>query len=326
MSALLFDVGGTSLRAARWEGGPGLAAAVRCATPGFLQHPDRNGPELVTALVQAMIELAERLGLRHPDGLLVGFAGPVDERGRPWAAPTLWSDRVAFPLDLPALLAAAFPGARIAVLNDVSAAGYRYLREGERSFCVVTVSSGVGHKVFVDGQPAVGSHGRGGELGHLRVDWRAEAPRCDCGGLGHLGAVASGRAVAAAAVALAAEDPAAFLTSSLGIAATLPERVHAELLVAQAEDPWAGRLLGRLGAPLGRALAMLHLDTGVERFVLIGGFALAAGPVWRAAVVAAAREGCWDTGQDWEAMVQLGLADDDAGLIGLGVLHDRRRG
>ena len=61
------------------------------------------------------------------------------------------------------------------------------------NIAIVTVGSGVGHKVFLQGLPVAGVNGRGGEIGHLRVDWAADAIRCDCGGSGHVGGLASGR-------------------------------------------------------------------------------------------------------------------------------------
>lgn len=326
MSTLLvYDVGGTRLRAARWCPEAGLRAVVRRPAPSYRVRPDLDGSGLVETLIEEMRDQSEELGLTAPDAVAVGFAGPVDPRGRAWSAPTLWAGRVVGPVDLPALLRRAFPGAAVDVVNDVTAAGHRYLRAADDSLCIVTVSSGIGHKVFVRGRAAVGPRGRGGELGHLRVDWTADAPRCDCGGRGHLGAVASGRAVGPVAARRARADAVGWRRSALAAVCPDPAALTGEQLVAHEADPWARSLLVELATPLGRALAAVHVDTGVERFVLVGGFALAAGPVWLEGVRAAARSGAWDTGQDWSTMVELGLPDDDAGLVGLGLRHDRGR-
>ena len=83
------------------------------------------------------------------------------------------------------------------VLNDLAAAGFRYVAEGLSDFAIVTVGSGVGHKVFLGGRPLAGVNGRGGEIGHLRVDFSADALACDCGGFGHVGGLASGRGAVA---------------------------------------------------------------------------------------------------------------------------------
>ena len=69
-------------------------------------------------------------------------------------------------------------------------------------------------------------------------------------------------------------------------------------------------------ALLGRALAGLHVGVGVERFLLIGGFACAAGESYRRQVVAAARTSCWDLGLDWDAAISIEGTGDDVALGG----------
>jgi glucokinase len=209
----------------------------------------------------------------------------------------------------------------VRVLNDVTAAGYRYLRAPGEDLVVVTVSSGIGHKVFVGGRPAVGPGGRGGEIGHLRLSDAPDAPLCECGGRGHLGALGSGRAAPWQIRRLAGEDPAGFRASALcAPSAGDPARVDNPMLIAafRAGDGWAGRVVDRMARPLGCALAGIHQAVGSERFVLVGGFALALGPAYAARVAHHAAGACWSLGMDWERGVELGEPDDDAGLIGGG--------
>jgi C7-cyclitol 7-kinase len=73
-------------------------------------------------------------------------------------------------------------------------------------------------------------------------------------------------------------------------------------------------VIGRTVRPLGQALAAIHLDSGIEAVVLVGGFATALGEPYRRLVVDAAADACWNVGQDWNAIVRLG--DADAGLRG----------
>ena len=186
---------------------------------------------------------------------------------------------------------------------------------------MVTVSSGIGHKVFVGGRPVVGPGGRGGELGHLRVDFSNDAARCECGGRGHLGAVASGSATGDQVARLAVADLDRFAASLPGRrTGGRPELVDNRLLAEafRAGDPWAERVIERMAHPLAWALAALHLAVGTERFVIVGGFALALGSRYREALSRLAARCCWDVGADWDHMVELGADDDDAGLIGAG--------
>jgi glucokinase len=203
-----------------------------------------------------------------------------------------------------------WPRAQVRIMNDVAAAGYRYLRPEGEAFCIVTVSSGIGNKVFVDGRPLVGGSGRGGELGHLRVDDSPQAPVCECGGRGHLGAIASGRGVLAYAREHAQARNAAGLTSG-DLAADF-----------RRGEPWAVDVVRHCAAPLGWALAAMHLGAGIDRFVLFGGFALALGEPYRALVLTGAQERCW-SGQD-NFTVELGVDDDWSGLIGAGIAGGRQ--
>ena len=56
--------------------------------------------------------------------------------------------------------------------------------KGARDFLMITVGTGVGGGIFIDGAPYRGSRGLGGELGHTVVE--LDGPPCPCGGKGHL--------------------------------------------------------------------------------------------------------------------------------------------
>jgi glucokinase len=272
-----------------------------------------------------MRSLARRLDALDPQVVSVGFPGPVDSEGVALRAPTVWGPDPE-PEPVAERLQQIWPAARVVVSNDLSAAGHCFLRDVSEDICVVTVSSGIGHKVFLDGRPVAGTGGRGGEIGHLRVDFSAEAPICDCGDRGHLGAVASGRAIYNHAVRLAHSDPEAFACSSVGRTVSGDVSRLDNQLVAQAfraHDPWATELIGRVAEPLGRVLAGIHSAVGVERFVIIGGAAHALGPLYLGLVGQAAAQSQWSLGQCWEQMLELGVMGDDAGLIGAGRLAAR---
>jgi glucokinase len=320
---LVFDLGGTTLRAGVYDPDRDtLSRVARRATPGFQTAASRSPAQIYAGVIDAMQDLGRGvLPEARPAVVSLAFPGPLDARGNALAAPTVLGGSLRTPLPVRDDLARAWPGARVVVMNDLTAAGYRYLRSAGDDLCIVTVSSGIGHKVFVDGRPLIGPRGRGGELGHLRVDFAASAPACDCGGSGHLAAVASARGAQALARRRAAHDAAAFRRSLLA------DRVrddldaldtHALVAAFHAHDGWTGALIRDVARPLGRALAGIHLGIGVERFVVIGGFALALGERYRRALVAAMAESAWDLGTDWNAIVELGVNDDDAGLLGAG--------
>ena len=328
-AALVFDVGGTTTRAAAFDPATRtLSAEVRRETPSFLNLPDSRPEAICDALVSLLVDLARSLlPDRLPDRIGLAFPGPIDAAGRAVTAPTVWGKHEGAPLDPRGLLQARFPGCRIRILNDVTAAGYRYL--DDRDLCIVTVSSGIGTKIFIDGVPRVGSAGRGGEIGHVCVDHREDAAVCDCGGRGHLGAVASGRACERRTRLNAVRDPTGFRGSALfeiccGDAARIDNRAIAEAF--SAGDPWTGRAVASVAEPLGRMLGSIHLSAGIERFVIIGGFACAMGERYRHLLARHAAAVTWHTGQDWDAMIELGLDDDRNGLIGAGMALNTPRG
>jgi len=310
METLVFDIGGTRTRAALYDSRHSrIIRCVAAATPNHLDLPELSFERLRDELLSLMRSLGDALVEDRAVGEVgVAFAGPIDPAGNVLAAPTLWGARLTSPYPLGEDIARCWPNARVRILNDVTAAGYRYLRASDEDFCIVTVSSGIGNKVFANGRPLVGRNGLGGELGHLRVDDSESAPTCECGGRGHLGAVSSGRAVLAYARRHAAQGPCVEGLTSGDLVAAF-----------RREDPWATKIVGHGAGPLGWALAAMHLGLGIERFVLVGGFALALGDSYRKLVARAADARCWDAPGGWDSRVELGVNDDFSGLIGAGI-------
>jgi glucokinase len=315
---LVFDVGGTQLRAAIYDGANDtLSEVLSVEAPSFVKHPGLSWDELRGRLVGEMTALRACLDAAEPAlPVVIAFPGPVDGERRVVAAPTLWGALGAYPH----ALELEWPGSPVRVLNDVSAAGYRYLRGLDDHFCVVTVSTGIGNKVFVGGRPLVGPHGKGGEIGHLQIDPSPTAASCDCGGRGHLGAIASGRGLVARAKECASREPESFrrsiLATELGHS---PLTVSAEALAIAfgRHDAWATDRVTEAATALGAVLAGMHLAIGTERFVLIGGLAVGLGAPFSAAVSLAAASRCW-VGSKGGFDVTLGASDGRCALVGAG--------
>lgn len=284
-----FDIGGTNMRAAVVAVDGGRAEVLeqqRRPTPSHLLAPAVTARERLDDVIDFMVAFADRARERaRADAVAAAFPGPLDAQGRVAALPTLWGSEGASlcPLALDRLLAERLPGMPVRIYNDVSAAGFRFVAE-HPDFALFTLGSGVGLKVFINGQPQVGPHGRGGELTHMVFDASADAPTCDCGGRGHLGALASGRAWQRRAVHVDGE----------GVAVEL--------------DAFA--------EPLARAVAMIHYTLGMETFLFAGGLAEGLGEPLRAAIVRRLPGQGWQQGQDWDAMIRLAPADDAHALIG----------
>jgi C7-cyclitol 7-kinase len=319
---LVFDVGGTQLRAGVYDGtGASLTGVSRVDAPSHLRRPHASWPELRARLLEDMSALRLRL---DPGELIssavVAFPGPIDAEHRVLAAPTLWGALGPYPYPLQSELGRAWPAVDVRVINDVTAAGYRYMEAKDDEFCVVTISSGIGNKVFVQGRPLLGRSGQGGEIGHLQVDTSPSAAVCDCGARGHLGAIASGRGMLARARELAEREESEFRRSALALESALtPSTLTAEALAAayRSGDAWSTAVVREGAGALGMVLAAIHLAIGVERIVLIGGFALGLGARFCDDVQAALAGRCWQ-GASPAARVLLGKDDGHCALVGAG--------
>ncbi|MEW1696241.1 ROK family protein [Streptomyces sp. NPDC091278] len=325
------DVGGTTLRVGTFDAGAGglLPDVRRTPVDGMARFPGAPVPVLQERVVEQIAREAERrAGVRGSDGLCVAFAGPVGRDGTVRGAPTVWGGGGG-PLPLRELLEARLP-VPVLVVNDLTAAAWRYGADSPEAFCLLTVSSGIGNKVFRGGEVLLDDEGHGGELGHWTYDRSPDAPECDCGGRGHLGALASGRGVLAAVRRAALADPEGYAGSALARAAAGPAEVDNPAVAAavRAGDPFATEVLRGTLVPLAAAIDGVFTSIGIRRYVLVGGFALAVGERYRELLVAElVRRGCFGlTDGQAGAMVVLGEDDDDHGLIGAGLLMDRRVG
>ncbi|MFJ8587270.1 ROK family protein [Streptomyces sp. NPDC093595] len=319
------DVGGTTLRTGRYDAGAGTLADVRrTPTDGIAVHPGAPVPVLQRQVAEQLGRLAAEAVARHgSSALAVAFAGPVTADGRVVTAPTIWGGRGA-PLPLRDLLEERL-NVPVVVVNDLTAAVWRHVRgPDEPPFCLITVSSGIGSKVYRAGEVLLDAEGHGGELGHWRCDPSPRAAPCDCGGRGHLGGIASGRGVLAAARRAAAADPGGYARSALAELAPDPARLGNPALAAaiRAHDPFATAVLRGGLTHLASAITSVFTSIGVRRYVLMGGFALAVGPRYAELLTEELRRlGCFGlTPEEIGRMVVLGAADDDHGLIGAGRL------
>jgi len=194
--ALVFDLGGTHLRCAV-ASGVAIHGIQKQRIESFL---DGLTPEQVAARIRARIEVYianAKHEIHDLDPIVLAFPGPVHKRRFALSAPTLYGNANGSLPDIAGELNRC-TGRAVHLLNDVSAAAWGLsVRTDACRFMVVTVSSGIGSKLFDRSNPAgvLDDPPFAGEIGHHMVDPRPDALRCDCGGLGHLGGIASGRGV-----------------------------------------------------------------------------------------------------------------------------------
>jgi predicted NBD/HSP70 family sugar kinase len=322
---LVLDIGGTSLRIGWFDPASGALSGVRRhAVVNFHQMagaPVAQVQQAVLAQLQQLCGSMLAAAARPVAAVAIAFAGPVAADGMVMDAPTIWGGRGA-PLALGALLSGRL-GLPVHVLNDVSAAGWRYAAAVGEPFCLITVSSGVGNKVHYDGATLVNRFGYGGEIGHLRVDFAPDAPLCDCGARGHLGALASGRGAVEVARRFALAEPQAFGASLLGrLCAHGAHAISAHAIAAAVaeRDPFAERCVRHGIVFMARTVAGVYAAIGVRRYLFMGGFAQALGQRYLDILAEELRQvGMFGVApEDVAGLLRMAELDDDHGLIGAG--------
>lgn len=282
------DLGGTTIRAAVVDDSDTIVARVHRPTPLESQV------DLLAALEGAIGEL---LG---PEIAAIGVAVPsrIDRvRGRAVSSTNVPLDH----LDLRDVLARRFDRP-VEIENDATAAAIGEWQlgagRGVRNMVMLTLGTGVGGGLILDGRPYRGASGAAGEIGHITVE--LDGPRCQgtCEGRGHLEGLASGTAADTAAREL------------FGPAAD----AHTLVAAAQAGDAAAVAALAKIGRYLGAGIASLVNLLEPELIVVGGGFAAAGGLLLDPARLVLARDGL-TPGRDTVRIVLAELGPD-AGLVG----------
>ncbi|MFC1864222.1 ROK family protein [Chloroflexota bacterium] len=163
-------------------------------------------------------------------------------------------------------------GRKAFLINDANAAAIGELHfgagRGARNFIYITVSTGIGGGIIVDGKIYTGSMGAAGELGHMVID--DDGPPCNCGNRGCWETLASGTALAREARHRIKTGAA---TSILELAGGDAEKINAEAIheAAQAGDKLATELIAKTAYYLGVGLANLINIFNPETIIIGGG-------------------------------------------------------
>lgn len=264
--AIGVDVGGTKILAGVVDREGSVGRQVEKPTP-------RSSQDELLAELDAVVE-----GLLAEDGVAaVGFGIPstIDQRsGRAVSSVHIpladidFRDRMAERHGLP-----------VAIDNDGNAAAIAEWRFGAgrdtSHMVLLTLGTGVGGGLILDGRPYRGSVGAGAELGHIVLDYGGIPCGEGCTGRGHLEAFAAGRAA----------DEAARIRFGAGSSAR--DLVEA----ARNGDAGAREDLAEIGRHLGAGIASIVNVFNPEVVVLGGGFAEAGDLLIGAVRETLAREG-----------------------------------
>lgn len=259
------DIGGTKVLAGVVDGQGRVARTALRTTPGRRVVTSRVEDALVDAIVEAA-------GLHAIAGVGVAAAGFVDSAGeRVMFAPHLpWQGE-----PLKQLLEERL-GCPVGLDNDANCAARAEARYGAArgavSALMVTMGTGIGGAVLLEGRVVRGANGMAGEFGHMQVVPDGQA--CECGRRGCWEQYSSGNALVRNARSLMSEQPSVLSDMTDGN----PDRVTGPMVTSAAEegDLVARRAFASVGDWLGVGVANLVAALDPE-VVVIGGGVSAAG-------------------------------------------------
>lgn len=298
------DIGGTKIAAGVVDDEGTILSQVRYETD----------PEDLEALDATIVEAVRELRSQH-DVTAVGLAAAgfiAPTRDIVSFAPNIaWRD---YPLGKNIQDAVGLP---TVVENDANAAGWAEFQFGigrdVKHMVMVTIGTGTGGAIIVNGHLLRGAFGVAGEIGHLKIVPHGHF--CGCGHEGCWERYASGQALTLAARHRAITDPEGSRTMRELAGEGKKIKGQHVTTAAAAGDPAAIEILEELGYWIGMGSASLAAVLDPELIVLGGGVA-ESGELF----IDAARDGFLDhlsaRGHRPEARIELAVLGNDAGMIG----------
>lgn len=262
------DLGGTTAKVGLFTTSGALLEKWEVPT-----DTSNKGEHILENLAGAILGKMKEQGItaEQVEGVGIGVPGPVQSSSVvPVVCANLggWGE-----LNVSAQLSGLLDGIKVLVGNDanVAALGEIWMgaAKGCRSAVMVTLGTGVGGGVVVDGKVIDGTHGAGGEIGHITVN-RAETAVCGCGKRGCLEQYSSATGVVRCMKKLLDENPDTPCTLR-GTDFAAKDVFDA----VRAGDELAAREVDEMSDTLAVALASIANTTDPEMFLVGGGVARA---------------------------------------------------
>jgi len=301
------DIGGTQIRAALSDSEGKIIQRV--ALPTLAEQ----GPERVIHRIKQAIRQVAGQHLGEVQAIGIASAGPLD----PWQgviikAPNLpgWHH-----VPLREIIEDEF-GLPTYVGNDANLAALAEQRfgagKGARHLIYVTHSTGIGGGIIVDGRLLLGSSGLGAEVGHIVID--IDGPRCGCGNIGCLEAMAAGPAIARKALQAVEAGRETIIRDLVdGDLSRISAKEVGE--AAQQGDALGVELIREAGELLGIGLvSLIHLFN--PQIIIIGGGVSKAGDLLLEPARAIVRARCMAESYWRDTPIVPAALGDDVGLMG----------
>jgi len=264
------DLGGTNIVVGAMPEDGSREIAFRSSPTHAVQGPDSVVERIVQMVEDVITVTSAETGAVRDDflGIGIGAPGPLDRaQGVVITAPNLgWK---MFPLRDRVQVAT---GLRTTLDNDANCATlgewWTGAAKGARNVIGVTIGTGIGGGIILDGALFHGVSGVAGEIGHVTID--SNGRRCGCGNYGCLEAYASGTAIAERAREALANEAAGVL---FGLCGGDLKKVTAQMvyIAANQGDPLALDVVRETARFLGAGLGGLLNILNPEVVVLAGG-------------------------------------------------------
>ena len=255
------DVGGTTVKCGLFQTDGNLVDKWEIPT-----RTENKGENILPDVAKAIQDKMAEKGIEKADveGVGIGIPGPINSKGEAACAVNLyWGFTPVAQIlhDLTGLKACAGNDANVAALGEA----WKGAAAGSDNVIMVTLGTGVGGGIIVDGKIVAGTHGAGGEIGHVLVV-RGEAEKCNCGNHGCLEQYAS-----ATGIVRMAKKKLQTETRTTKLTAFDPLTAKDIFDVAKEGDEVALELVDKLCTVLGTALANVAGVVDPEVFVIGGG-------------------------------------------------------
>jgi glucokinase len=268
LPVLAVDLGGTKILTAIISDTGRVIAKKRHTTLA-----DEGPQKVINRLSSAIDQILSlnNIGPSQLDSIAIGAAGAVDsDKGVITLSPNLrgWND-----ISLGGIIQEQYQVDTF-LLNDASAAAlgeHRFgVGRGTRNLVLLTVGTGIGGGIIIDGELYLGSNGSAGEVGHMVID--VNGPRCACGQIGCWEALASGTAMARDAIRRIGQGE---RSSLVGVVGGKMESITAEKIgvAAKDRDALAMDVVRRAATYLGIGITNLVNIFNPDMIVISGGVA-----------------------------------------------------
>lgn len=297
------DVGGTTVKMGLFQNDGTVVDKWEIPT-----RTENGGEKVLPDIADAILgKMAEKnIDRKDVAGVGVGVPGPVDGQGIVHRAVNLgWGV-----FNMEETLSGLLDGMVVKGGNDANVAALGEMwkggGQGYSNLVAVTLGTGVGGGIIIDGKILTGATGAGGEIGHIHIQ-DGETDQCGCGNYGCLEEYASATGVVRlAGRTLAASDMDSVLRAGEVSAKTVFDAV-------KAGDALAISVAEQFGEYLGKGLAAIAGVVNPEIFV-IGGGVSKAGEVLFQYIQPAYQKYVFHGSKD--AKFALATLGNDAGIFG----------